>query len=92
MTCNGCGSENHFYKVCKNPSKEAYRSKKISEISILNAQEQANLLHSYYVQIGYIVDNLESYFDTVDGSPREQGESALEEAHSIANMVDINLN
>ncbi len=51
MTCTGCGSDNHFYKKCNNPNKEAFRAKKLKEIAEAKGKTQRSQLRSYFLQM-----------------------------------------
>ncbi len=51
MKCTGCGSDNHFYKKCNNPNKEAFRAKKLKEIAEAKGKTQRSQLRSYFLQV-----------------------------------------
>lgn len=51
MKCTGCGSDEHFYRDCKNPNREEYRRKKLKEIAKMKEDKQKIHLRSYFTQI-----------------------------------------
>jgi len=50
--CNGCGSEYHYYRDCKDPNKKTYSENRLSNIAALKSVKDRKVaLQSYHMQI-----------------------------------------